>query len=222
MFRALWSAIVNFFSVLGRVEPAHADLPQIEVTKEQEEELVATGNPSAPNWTYLWSMCRIDEARKSEVARVCKTIMDNKMRYMKVQNDTNVPWYLIAAIHLRESSLNFSTYLHNGQQLGMVTTNVPKGIFFPKGQWEAAAVDALRRQGMDKIGYPDVPACLVVAQRYNGLSYQRMGLEYSPYIWAATNNHDETGKFIRDHVYSETAQEKQLGIAAVIRGLGIL
>jgi lysozyme family protein len=40
---------------------------------------------------------------------------------------TGVPWFVVAALHERESGADFATYLGNGEPLNRVTQLVPKG-----------------------------------------------------------------------------------------------
>jgi lysozyme family protein len=48
--------------------------------------------------------------------------ISNKARYLGVELETNVPWMLIAALHMREASFDWDTYLGNGQPLNKETT----------------------------------------------------------------------------------------------------
>ena len=52
----------------------------------------------------------------------------NKARYQAVAAQTDMPAKLIAALHWRESSGNFNTYLHQGDPLGRPAVNHPKNI----------------------------------------------------------------------------------------------
>ena len=78
--------------------------------------------------------------------------------------------------------------MHNGDPLPGPTTHVPKGRG-PFISWEAAAIDALKYDGLDKIKLDSIEACLIMAEKFNGLGYRNKG-EYSPYVWAGTNTCD--------------------------------
>ena len=52
----------------------------------------------------------------------------NRHRYEEVSKATNMPAELIAALHWRESSADFDTYLHQGDPLGKPAVNVPNNI----------------------------------------------------------------------------------------------
>ena len=50
-----------------------------------------------------WDAMTILPARLSEVRQTAKRLTDAKTRYQAVEKATGVPWYMIAAIHERES-----------------------------------------------------------------------------------------------------------------------
>lgn len=172
-----------------------------------------------PDYEHLWETCEVDQTRVMEISNICKKILENKDKYELVQEKTGVPWFLVAALHYREASLNFKTCLHNGDPLPGPTFHVPRfrGPFL---SWSAAAVDALKYDGLHHFKYISPVSCLVMAEKFNGMGYRKTG-EYSPYVWAGTNHHDETGKYVGDGKYSATAKELQLGVAAIFKGLGI-
>lgn len=197
--------------------------------KEQKQiKSVNEGSPLNPDYKYLWDSCSLDENSKTQLNIVCNKINQNKSRYQAIENTNGVTWYLIAAIHYRETSLSFKAAFHNGDQIigtGEKTTHVPAGRG-PFDQWEDSVVDACKLLKLDQIKNWDVYTSLAVAERYNGLGYRKKEnengeIEYSPYVWAGTNNSDETGKFAADGKYDPLAEEKQLGVAAIFLGLGI-
>lgn len=175
-----------------------------------------------PDFHYLWAHCLLDDTKnvRDSLAFISRTIFKNKSRYEQVQKLTGVPWYFTAAIHCREASFNFNSCLHNGDPLDHITVNVPKGRG-PFLSWEAGATDALKLRNLDKIKVWTVETALEEAEKFNGLGYRKKGEEYSPYIWAGTNWSDETGKFVVDGKYDPKAPEKQMGIAAIFKSLGL-
>lgn len=173
-----------------------------------------------PDFVMLWSTCQVDLNRVSETKVICDTIAYHIDSYKAVEKATNVPWYLVAALHYRESSLSFKTYLHNGDLLGKPTTHVPRGVFFRTDQWTEAAIDAVKMDNLDKVTYKDTVSALVMAEKFNGMGYRKTG-ELSPYVWAATNHSDETGKYTNDGHFNPYAVEKQLGVAAIFKELGL-
>jgi len=169
-----------------------------------------------PDFVKLWESCVVDLARTDEIAKVCHLIIQNKEKYLAVQAQTGVPWYMVAALHYREASLNFKTCLHNGDPLPGPTKHVPAGRG-PFKSWEEAAIDALEFDGLHKAKMDTIPECLSIAQRYNGMGYTRKGI-YSPYVWAGTN-HYKIGKYTGDGAYNPFFKDKQLGVAALLKGL---
>ena len=79
--------------------------------------------------------------QSGELAFFEKQWKANSGRYQAVAAKSGVPAQLVAAIHYREGSCNFGTYLHNGDPLGKKTVHVPAGILV--NDWESAAVHAL-------------------------------------------------------------------------------
>lgn len=173
-----------------------------------------------PQYAKNYLEATIDTNRMFEVAGVCKQIILNKDKYKLVSEKTGVPWRLIACLHYRESSLDFRGVLHNGERIlgtGKKTKLVPAGCG-PFKTWEEAAIDALL---MKKKIFPQewtIEKQLAFAEAYNGLGYKKRG-ELSPYVWAGTSKHDETGKYVADGKYSAVAVEKQLGAVAILKYL---
>ncbi len=143
----------------------------------------------------------------------------NQARYERVASATGVPAELIAALHFRESSGNFNTYLHNGQPLGQTTTIVPVGVFFT--DWEEAAIDALRSKAhiandlSMTAETDDMAAMATYAEYYNGLGYHYRGYE-SAYVYAGTDVYTG-GKFVADGVFDPNAMDQQLGVVAMLQ-----
>jgi len=158
-----------------------------------------------------------NNALKSRVQWYVKKILPNIGRYQEVEKKTNVPWYLVAAIHGLEASFDFNTCLHNGDPLGQKTVHVPdgRGPFFT---WEAAAIDSLGYEGATKIKNWSLGQCLKFAENYNGMGYFNKGL-MSPYLWSCSTKYSGYGKYVRDHVYDPNAQDDQCGVATMFKEL---
>lgn len=148
-----------------------------------------------------------------------KKYTKNKKKYKNISKRTKLPPQLIAAIHYRESSCNFKTYLHNGDPLGKPTIHVPKGIYFEK--FTDAAVDALKEKNKFRKKYKlkadskDMAAMLSFAEVYNGLGYFNKGV-VSPYIYSGTNLYKK-GKFVSDGSYNASVTDKQPGVYILIK-----
>lgn len=161
----------------------------------------------------LWDRSGPDSHRVSEIRNTVQKIINNKDKYRRVEEDTTVPWFWVACVHYRESTLNFGTHLHNGQPLNKRTTITPKGRG-PFNTFAESAIDAIRLKKLHTVKEWTVERCLYEWERYNGWGY--FGRENSPYVWAGTTQSDEVGKYIRDGVYDPNAPEVQLGCAALL------
>ncbi len=153
--------------------------------------------------------------QNNELNRIKDIYNKNKTKYDKVAEATGVPAELICAIHYREGGCNFGTYLHNGDPLGQPTTHVPKGKNF--NDWTSAAIDAINSQKHSGVSRDNIDSQLDYAERYNGLGYRRRGIA-SPYVWAGTSNYSG-GMYVRDGVYSSSAVDKRVGVAAILQSL---
>jgi lysozyme family protein len=149
---------------------------------------------------------------------VAKRLFAAKSRYQAVEERTGVPWFVIAVIHERESSQNWSRSLAQGDPWNAVSTHVPAGRG-PFLSWEEAAIDALeecapylgRRKDWSLAGV------LVALEMYNGLGYFNRGVP-SPYLWAGTDQY-KAGKYVADGKYDPNAVDQQMGCAALILAL---
>lgn len=146
----------------------------------------------------------------------------HEARYAAVSVKTNIPAKLIAALHWRESTGNFKTYLHQGDPIGKPSRNVPRGVLFY--DWETAAVDALSGKSsiQNNIGMTadttDTAAIASYAEAYNGLGYHNKGRP-SPYVYAGTGEYS-SGKYTSDGVYDSSHVDRQLGVLPMVGALG--
>ncbi len=154
--------------------------------------------------------------------RFKKIFEANRGRYEAVAAQTGVPAELIAALHFRESSGNFGTYLHQGDPLGKPPVHWPTNIpTFSK--WEDAAVHALKQKGSIKkdLGMTaettDLASMATFAEYYNGLGYHNKG-RVSPYVYSGTTEYKK-GKYVADGVFDPDTVDAQLGIVAMINAV---
>jgi lysozyme family protein len=144
----------------------------------------------------------------------------NKEKYKTVAEKTDMPQHLIAALHWRESSGNFKTYLHQGDPLGKPAVHVPKNIpvFY---EWEDAAVHALngKKSIKNKFGITkdttDLAPLLAFTEAYNGLGYFNKN-RISPYVYSGSDVYT-SGKYVADGKYDPNAKDKQLGTFVLIK-----
>ena len=149
---------------------------------------------------------------------IAKTLDGSKARYQTVEAKTGVPWYVIALIHERESSQNWTCSLAQGDPWNRVSVHVPSGRG-PFRSWEDAAVDALVNCPPHAARNKDwsIGGTLTMLERYNGLGYAARGRP-SPYIWSGTDQY-KSGKFVRDGVYDPSVVDSQLGCAGLLMAM---
>ncbi len=176
----------------------------------------------AASFRRSWAQATIDADKTETIAAIIAKIVRNKVIYMEVALVIGCPWWMIAALHYRESGMNFSAHLHNGDPLTRRTSHVPAGRPLagnPPFLWRDSAIDALRLKGLDKIKDWPIERVLFECERYNGWGY--VGRENSPYVWSGTSLSDETGKYVADHKFNANAIEKQIGCAAIFKALNV-
>lgn len=160
-----------------------------------------------------WADARL--TRAAEFKPVAKRLVSAKSRYQAVSAVTGVPWFVIAVIHQRESSQNWSKSLAQGDPWNKKSTHVPKGRG-PFTSWEAAAIDALAVCPPYASKWKDWSpgGTLSLLEQYNGLGYYKKGIP-SPYIWSGTDQYVK-GKYVADGVFDPDHVDKQLGCAGLI------
>ena len=151
-------------------------------------------------------------------SKIAKSLVDAKARYQAVEAKTGVPWPVIAVIHERESSQNWSRSLAQGDPWNRVSTHVPKGRG-PFKSWEDAAIDALAKCHPFLAGKKDwsIGGTLVNLETYNGIGYASKGLP-SAYLWAGTDQY-LGGKYVADGVFDRNAWDKQPGTANLLKAM---
>lgn len=167
-----------------------------------------------PEYAKQWDRMKINSGRSAEFDKIAKFAIDHKDQYEAIEAKTGVPWYMIAALHRRESNADFSTYLGNGEPLNRVTRLVPKGRG-PFKTFVDGAIDALRIDGLSSVKDWRLEKMLYYAELFNGAGYANRGLP-SPYIWGGTNI-QKPGKFVADGRFSPNTMDKQPGVAPMMQ-----
>lgn len=147
---------------------------------------------------------------------VASALIGAKARYQAVEAKTGVPWFIIAVIHMRESSQNWSRSLAQGDPWNKVSVHVPAGRG-PFRSWEEAAIDALANchPYLAKKRDWSLGPALANLEAYNGLGYATKG-HPSPYLWAWTDQY-LSGKYVADGKYDPDHVDTQPGCAALIK-----
>lgn len=158
---------------------------------------------------------RVQTLRQGEFVAVAKRLVAGKARYQVIEKATGVPWFIIAVIHEREASGNFSCQLAQGDPLHAASIHVPKGRG-PFATFEAGALDALIACAPHAAAWKDWSpgGALALLEQYNGLGYYEHG-KPSPYIWSGTNQYI-SGKYVADGVYAPNVVDRQLGCAGLL------
>ncbi len=153
-----------------------------------------------------------------EFGPAARRLVAAKARYHAIAKRTGVPWAIIAVIHERESSQNWSRSLAQGDPWNQVSVHVPAGRG-PFASWEDAAVDALVNCAPHAARWQDwsIGGALTLLEQYNGLGYARRGVP-SPYVWAGTDQY-RAGKYVRDGLYDPRAMDRQPGCAGLLKAM---
>lgn len=128
-------------------------------------------------YQYLWSTMQLNQSAISDLDRIVGIISSHKANYQNVSAGTGTPWYVIAAIHNLEASLNFTKHLHNGDPLTGRTFHVPAGrpkVGNPPYDWASSAIDALSEKvngTWKSVSGWSIPAMLWKCEMYNGARF---------------------------------------------------
>ena len=165
-------------------------------------------------YAKLWETMEICGDKRDLITRAAQKLLRHKAQYQAVEARTGVPWFVIAALHNRESGADFSTYLGNGEPLNRKTILVPRGRG-PFENWESSAVDALTLDGLDRVKvWTPERACFEI-EKFNGFGYRKHGIN-SPYLWSFSN-HYERGKYVADGRFSSTSVDQQCGAIPILK-----
>jgi len=158
---------------------------------------------------------------------------NNFSYYQAVSNNLakqgiNIPPQTVAALHYREGSGDLTKSIANGNAItsyvrkdGLVSGGNSSNSFTPSNSWVDHSTEVLSYELHDKYSNPESldwskpETSYDFAERFNGLGYRNKGVA-SPYIWSGTNIYTG-GKFVSDGVYSSTAFDKQIGLAAMLK-----
>src|SRR5262245_14031807 len=171
-------------------------------------------------YAALWSRMAILPERAAAVDAAANKLIARKARYRAVAEQTGVPWFVIAVLHERESSADFTTHLHNGDPLSARTRLLPAGRPArgqPPFTWEESAIDALTMHDLHQVAGWSIERIAYECVRYNGSGYRNHAVP-SAYLWSFSNLY-RGGKYVADGVWSPTAQDKQCGCMPLIARL---
>lgn len=177
---------------------------------------------------YLFNRMRAQNAnedltpqQQKDMEQFIKGWDKNKARYEEVAQTAGIPAKLIAALHWRESTGDFGTYLHQGDPLGKQAVNEPANIPIFK-EWGPAAEHALgMKSGIQKAykidaDTTDEAALTSYAERYNGLGYFNHRAMASPYVYSGSDQYKK-GKYVGDGDWDANHKDAQLGVLPMMR-----
>lgn len=171
----------------------------------------------AREYATLWDTMEItrDEA---VMDKTVDRIIAFRSAYEEVQRMTNVPWYIVGIMDMREGGGGACKHLHNGDSLKRPTRQVPANRPAGKGPFtfQQSACDALQIKGLDKITEWTVERMAYEFERYNGFGYRLYRKIVSPYLWGGTN-HQQKGKYVADGVYSTAVMDPQHGCMPLLK-----
>lgn len=168
----------------------------------------------ADKYTEMYGNMVIKPSQLPAIDSIARRILANKARYQAIEKQTGVPWQWIGVAHYRESNLDFTKNLHNGEPLNRVTRLVPAGRG-PFTSFEHSAVDALGIKGWLNRTNWSLGTQIERLEMYNGLGYRNKA-GGNPYLWGGTN-HYVRGKYVRDGVYSATFVDPQVGCVPILK-----
>jgi lysozyme family protein len=163
----------------------------------------------------------VRDEHRDKVEWHTKQLLKNQSGYREVSRQVHrMPWAMVGVIHAMECCFNFAGHLHNGDPLTDRTRHVPSGqpqTGTPPFSWEESAVDALIREGFDRVADWSIPHMLYLLEKYNGFGYRKMG-KPTPYLWSFSNLY-EKGKYVADGRFDPQTVSKQCGAAVMLKSL---
>lgn len=174
-------------------------------------------------YASLYNQAELDGRFDNQISNQVNKIKNNASRYQVVEQETGVPWYVVALIHNMEVSLRFDGHLHNGDPLSNRTINVPSGRpkkGSPPFTWEESAIDALeerQQNSWSQISSWSIPAILWRGENFNGWGYRQYREPVkTPYLWSGTTIYTK-GKYVSDGRWDGNAVSQQIGMAALLK-----
>ncbi len=166
-----------------------------------------------PEYAKQWDAMVIKPARRHEFEQIAHHLVALKDHYVPIERATGVPWYMIALIHMREASNDFSKGLAQGDPWNRRSHNKP--ICGPFKSFFDSAIWALKHDGLTTVIDWRLEKQLYHHEVFNGTGYDMRNLA-SPYIWGGTNQ-QRAGKFVSDGVFSRTTWDTQPGVAPIMK-----
>ncbi len=207
------------------IEVSRADHPPSSVTRS----IAAPGAPlaKAPSFDDIkkdyetsFANAKIIDKHRSNINWCVKQILDNKDKYLEVEDACCTPWFAVAIIHGMECSFNFRQHLHNGDNIKKKTWQVPSGRpdpWNPPNDWNSSAIDALRIDKLTGLTDWSLARTLYRWELYNGWGTRSRGIK-TPYLWSFSDQYSK-GKYVADGKWDSDAVSQQCGAAVMLKVL---
>lgn len=187
---------------------------------------INNGSPANPDWDYIATNIKLDND-----ASKLSTINWYYKQFKKVESDikeaakmSNVPWWFIAGIDMREMSFVHTGHFANGDKIigtNRKTYRIPKGLG-PAATWMESVAQVFQYKAKTHKQFtallsPDMDfgdAC-AAWELYNGTGSRSRG-EYNSYVVGFTNFHDETGRWVADGKFDHSAKVVRPGAAGFV------
>lgn len=187
--------------------------------------LAVTAHAAIPNVDQAarWRGATISPKRRMALDVAVAMYQRNQYRYEAIADmkPGTVPPQVLFCLHLRESDCNFKCSPAQGDPLTRRSTHVPRGRIPdkepPYSFQESAADSYFNVDRLDLKNWKTVKGTLDACTGFNGWGPEYKGVP-SSYVWGATSV-QRPGKYVRDGVWSSTAVDSQLGVAALLKAM---
>ena len=209
-------AIKRFFKKLFGWKDVDKSVDVKRLSPKKKEVFIPLGSYHRNRAYYkaLYNSMKINKSAGLDF--VVTKINASKKRYEEAGYFCGIDWRVVAGLHLMETGLNFQRQILNGEPWNKTTTMIPKNRG-PWDSWVKSCDEALRIHNFK--GVTDLVDLLKKFERHNGLGYVRKGI-HSPYLWAGSSHYSK-GKFVRDGGYDSKAVSEQIGVAVIMKKLGM-
>lgn len=213
-------------AVLAAMLPALASAGGVRPATDAPAAAAAEWTPDG-RYAEIYARLEVRPEWRERADKIIYRSQVHRARYAQIEaaRRNGVPWFVVAALHERESSQNFGRHLHEGSPLTGRTKYVPKGrpkTGSPPYRWEVSAIDALYTLKDLENQVPDwkrsVNKAVDHLERYNGTGYRRYHPEVgvSPYLASGSQLY-RGGKYVADGRFSAAAVDKQIGVLTLIK-----
>lgn len=169
-----------------------------------------------PEYSRLLSVMTVRPDRRKQIDDAAVKLIGLKTRWQPISDQNGVPVVFMATSFEREASSNFAKNPAQGWSWRSKSRIIPYNGPFPS--WQAAALEAYRLNGLDRVGRDNWTWELLCfyGETFNGFGYRDYHAMHSPYLWAGTNI-QKIGKYTGDGRFDPSHWDMQIGIIPVAR-----